>query len=483
MQLSEADWIAIERAYCSGSLANFVRQAWPILDPGMPLVWGPHMDAVCLHLEAITRGQINRLLINIPPGTSKSSLVSIYWPAWEWTFRPEMRFIGASHEQSLAVRDSTKMRRLIMSDWYQKLWPIALMGDNNQKLSFENDRTGFRQAAAVGSMTGRRGDRVVWDDPHSAEDAHSKAALDEAERIFRETLPTRLVSPERSAIVIVMQRLAVKDVSGIILEDENLFGYTHLCLPMEYEPKRHCKTIIGWEDWRKEDGELLFPDRFPRHVVDRDKGLMGSYAVAGQFQQRPSPLGGGIIKSEWFKTYSVLPQIKYQIIYADTAQKTGERNDYSVFECWGLGDDGRAYLIDMIRGKWEAPELERQAIAFWSKHSARKMKVEDKSSGTGLIQSIKKKGRFPIEGIERVKDKLTRVMDILPHIESGYVYLPESAPFVSDFLRECESFTADDSHAHDDQIDPMVDALNDLLGGPGPIRINRAAIANAMRRS
>ena len=197
----------IEREYCSRSLANFVRRAWQILDPGMPLVWGPHMDAVCLHLEAVTKGQINRLLINIPPGTSKSSLVSVYWPAWEWGPKgiPTNRVIGASHEQSLSVRDSTKMRRLVTDPWYQKLWPTNLMKDNNQKLSFENDKTGFRQACAVRSMTGRRGDRVIWDDPHSAEDAHSPAALIEAERIFKETLPTRLVSPEHSAIVIVGQ--------------------------------------------------------------------------------------------------------------------------------------------------------------------------------------------------------------------------------------------------------------------------------------
>ena len=138
----------IEREYCSRSLANFVRRAWPILDPGMPLVWGPHMDAVCLHLEAVTKGQINRLLINIPPGTSKSSLVSVYWPAWEWGPKgiPTNRVIGASHEQSLSVRDSTKMRRLVTDSWYQKLWPTNLMKDNNQKLSFENESTGFRQA-------------------------------------------------------------------------------------------------------------------------------------------------------------------------------------------------------------------------------------------------------------------------------------------------------------------------------------------------
>lgn len=468
----------IEREYCSRSLANFVRRAWPILDPGMPLVWGPHMDAVCLHLEAVTKGQINRLLINIPPGTSKSSLVSVYWPAWEWGPKgiPTNRVIGASHEQSLAVRDSTKMRRLVTDPWYQKLWPTNLMKDNNQKLSFENESTGFRQACAVRSMTGRRGDRVIWDDPHSAEDAHSPAALIEAERIFKETLPTRLVSPEHSAIVIVMQRLNENDVSGIILSDD--YGYEHLCLPMEYERNRHCKTSIGWEDWRKEEGELLFPDRFPAHVVERDKKLMGSHAVAGQFQQRPSPLGGGILKGEWFGRYTVLPKLKYRAVFVDTAQKAKQHNDYQVAECWGLGEDGYLYLIDVLRDRFQAYELETRIPDFWSKHRAetngrlRFMAVEDKSSGTELIQKIQKciKPKIPVRPIPRGPNlnKLTRVMDVQGYIESGYIKIPADAPWVHDFVTECESFTADDTHAHDDQIDPMCDAISQMLHNGKP---------------
>nr|WP_244140924.1 phage terminase large subunit [Burkholderia vietnamiensis] len=192
--------------------------------------------------------------------------------------------------------------------------------------------------------------------------------------------------------------------------------------------------------------------------------------------QRPSPLGGGIIQSGKFLRYGALPQLQYRKIFADTAQKTAERNDYSVLECWGLGYDNRVYLIDLVRGKWKAPELKRRAIDFWNKHAAigaddpgapvlRQMKVEDKSSGTGLIQDIQAEGGIPIEGIERVKDKLTRVMDVVSHIDAGNVGVPLDAPWVSDFLTECDSFTADDTHMHDDQIDPMVDAINDMLGG------------------
>ena len=169
---------------------------------------------------------------------------------------------------------------------------------------------------------------------------------------------------------------------------------------------------------------------------------------------------------------SQLPEIRYRKIFADTAQKTKEHNDYSVLECWGAGADGNAYLIDMIRGKWEAPELKRRAVDFWAKHKAvdsiafgslRAMAVEDKSSGTGLIQDLAVSSSIPVVGIERVKDKLTRVMDVTGYIESGRVYVPEDAPFVSEFIHECEAFTPNDSHAWDDQIDPMVDAINDMV--------------------
>jgi predicted phage terminase large subunit-like protein len=466
------DRLAISRELCERSLAEFVRQAWGVLDPGMPYVHGWHIDAICEHLEAVTNGQINRLLINVPPGTSKSSLVAIYWPAWEWARRPEMRFIGASHEQGLAVRDSLKMRRLIESEWYQSRWPCALMGDNNQKLNFENDRTGFRQACAVRSMTGRRGDRILWDDPHSAEDANSAPALAEAERIFRETLPTRLVSPEHSAIIIVMQRLSTEDVSGVIAAGD--YGYEHLCLPMEYEPARACRTSIGFLDPRTTEGELLFSARFPSHVVERDKKIMGSHATAGQFQQRPTPKGGNIIKSEWFARYGQPPRILWRSIYADTAQKTAQRNDYTVFACWGRGDDGRAYLLDILRGKWEAPELKRRALDFWRKHrdvddrrlgALRALKVEDKASGTGLIQEIRREGAIPVIAVQRERDKYSRLMDVLSYIEAGLIVLPDSAQWVSDFITECEGITADDSHAHDDQVDTMIDAIDDMLAG------------------
>jgi len=283
--------------------------------------------------------------------------------------------------------------------------------------------------------------------------------------VLRETLPTRLNNPEKSAIIIIMQRLHENDPSGYILANES--GYEHICLPMEFDPTRRCVTSLGWQDPRTEDGELLFPGRFPRAVVERDKKAMGEYGTAGQFQQLPSPVGGGIFKDEWWQYYSVLPKIKYRAIYADTAQKTKEQNDFSVFQCWGMGEDGRIYLIDMARGKWEAPELLVIAKAFWDKHKAaprtmgtlRQFKVEDKASGTGLAQQLKQK-RVPVLGIPRGTDKVSRAMDAAPHVQAGNVMLPESAPWLSDLLSETSGFP---NAAHDDIVDPLMDAISDML--------------------
>ena len=233
------------------------------------------MDALADHLMATANGDITRLLINVPPGTSKSTGTGVFFPAWLWgPFGwPGARFIGASYEQGLATRDNRKTRLLIDSEWYQDRWPIELTSDQNEKTGFENIKQGFRQSCAVKSMTGKRGDFVLWDDPLSPEKANSETERDTALRVFNETLPSRLNDPENSVIIIIMQRLHEKDPSGHILANE--FGYVHLCLPMEFEIERKCKTLIGFEDPRAEEGELLFPERFPRSVVERDNCFTG----------------------------------------------------------------------------------------------------------------------------------------------------------------------------------------------------------------
>jgi len=466
MQLSEADLVAIERELCRRSLAEFAKRAWKVLEPAADLKWGWVLDAICLHLEAVTKGEINRLLINVPPGSMKSLLTGVIWPAWEWgpMNMQEMRFVSTAHEEQLAIRDSRRCRDLIKSDWYQKLWPVELAADLDGKREFGNTRKGVRQARAFTSMTGVRGDRVILDDPISADNANSAAKLEAVRIAFTETLPTR-VNSEKSAIVVIMQRLNEKDISGVIL-DMGL-PYTHLCIPMRFEPSRKCVTNIGWEDPRTEEGELMFPERFGEAQVRELEQTLGSYGTAGQLQQSPSPRGGGILSIAWFDYWAVLPALEFRFVVVDTAQKTAEQNDWSVLQLWGRSTVGKAVLIDQVRGKWEAPELLVQARAFWGKSindqrpaaqkaTVRGMYVEDKVSGTGLIQTLRREG-IPVLAVQRNKDKISRAYDAAPFIESGNVSLPQDAPWLSDFLSEIEAFP---NGAHDDQADPMFDAIN-----------------------
>ena len=316
---------------------------------------------------------------------------------------------------------------------------------------------------------------IIIDDPLKVEDAYSKTKRAAANRKMISTVKSRKANPD-TPIIVIMQRLAEEDPTGFIKAGKVPGEWEFINIPAliddEYVEGLHEKyRDLIEESERDEQGRFSYwpykeplADLLELEAKDR-------YVFSGQYQQRPSPLGGDIIQGKYFGRYKVVPPLRFRKVIADTAQKTAERNDYSVFECWGLGEDGRIYLLDLIRGKWPAPELKRRAIAFWTKHKEagdfeaplRQLLIEDKSSGTGLIQDIQADGGIPVKGIERVADKLTRVMDVVSYIESGLVFIPEAAPWVSDFVAECEAFTADDTHAHDDMIDPMCDAINDML--------------------
>jgi predicted phage terminase large subunit-like protein len=290
-----------DRRACRTSLAEFVKRAWHIIEPSTKLVWGHVLDVMCHELEQMyfNPGFQPRLLMNVPPGTMKSILTSVMFPAWVWTLNPSKSFTGAAHEQGLAIRDARKMRIIVESEWYQERWPLKLAIDANAKTLFENEYRGFRQAMPFGSLTGRRSDFVIIDDPLSAEHANSPAHLLEADRIFRETLPTRINNDE-SAIIMIMQRLNERDPSGVILADEEHFGYKVVILPMRFDPER-----ADPRDWRTTDGELLFPERYSEKAVQALERILGAYATAGQLQQRPVPREGGMFKLAWFDGHYV----------------------------------------------------------------------------------------------------------------------------------------------------------------------------------
>ena len=461
LKLSKADRIAIEREGSRRSLSLFARAAWPILEPATPLKWGWALDAICDHLEAVSRGDIRRLLMNVPPGTMKSLLTGVIWPAWEWgpLGKPQTRIIGTAHKQDLAIRDAMKCRRLIMSEWFQDRWPVALVSDQNAKTKFENDKTGFREAMAFASMTGSRGDRIILDDPLSADDANSEAALKAAELTFTEALPTR-VNNDRSAIVVIMQRLHERDTSGLILERG--MGYTHLCLPMRYEPARRCVTPI-FTDPRQTDGELLFPERFPETQVAQLEKDMGSYAAAGQLQQRPSPRGGGMFKRAWFPIVDAAPANCVWVRGWDLAATANDTAAFTAGVKIGRAPDGRFYIADATRIQGSPADVERLLKNTASQDGrAVKGSIPQDPGQAGKAQSsylIRQLAGYTYTASPETGDKETRAGPLAAQAEAGNVLIVRG-DWNREFLDELAGFPMG---KFKDQVDAATRAFGELL--------------------
>ena len=437
------------------SLAEYIRQAWHVVEPATPYVHGWHVDAICEHLEAVTRGEIRQLLINMPPRHMKSLAVSVFWPTWEWIRYPERRWLFASYALSLSIRDSLKCRRLIQSPWYQASWGhvYQLTEDQNAKIRFENDHLGYRLATSVGgALTGEGGDRLVVDDPHNVREAESQAMRSSTIVWWDEAMSTRLNDQRKGAKVIVMQRVHAHDLAGHVLEQG---GWEHLCLPAEYEGERHT-TSIGWRDPRTEAGALLWPERVGEAELARLKASLGSYAYAGQFQQRPSPRSGGMLKRNWWKWYRQAPATLDELLQSwDMTFKDLKSSDYVVGQVWGRKGADK-YLLDQVRGQMDFPttvQAVKTLSAKWP--TARAKLVEDKANGPAVIATLRHElaGLIPVEP---QGGKVARAAAVSPDVEAGNVYLPEGEPWVSDFVEECAAFP---TGAHDDQVDAMTQAL------------------------
>ncbi len=451
----------IRKEMAERRLLSFIQQAWPVVEPGSAYVHGWHVEAIVQHLEAVSSGQIRRLLINIPPRHMKSLTVAVFWPCWEWIRKPEKRFLFASYKQSLSVRDNTRSRRLLRDPWYASNWgdSFQLAGDQNQKSRFENNKGGYRLATSVGSaVTGEGGDRIVVDDPHRAQDIYSQKRREQVLEWWDQVMSTRLNDPMTGAMVIIMQRLHEKDLSGHVLAQG---GYEHLCLPAEYEGKP-CVTCLGWEDPRREPGELLWPRRVDAQTLQSLKTALGTYGAAGQLQQQPVPSSGGVFKREWWRFYRRIPEARLCIQSWDTGFKTGENNAYSVGQTWIAADNGY-YLRDLVRERLEYPELKRLVQSWSAKWNPQAILVEDKASGQSLVQDLQRGARLPLLPVQvRTGDKLTRAHTVSALVEAGKVFLPEEAPWLADFLDELSRFP---KSAFADQVDALTQALHYLSSG------------------
>lgn len=449
------------RARCH-TLAGFVREAWRVLEPATGYVHGWHIDAICQHLEAITHGRFlargvpNRLLINVPPGTMKSLLVSVMWPAWEWgpAGMPGLRYLSTSYSEKYAKRDARRMRDLVSSEWYQALWPHVRLTRSGE-MSFANDHYGLRDAVPFASLTAGRGDRLIIDDPHSTETAESDAERETAIRIFRESVPSRINNPEESAIVIVMQRLHDRDVSGTALELG--LDYQHLMLPMEYDPARVCQTAIGFSDPRRNAGELLAPERFSRETIDRFKRAMTPYAWAGQYQQDPVPRSGGYFKAEWFIDAPPPPREALNVYGASDYAVTEGGGDYTVHVVIGIDREGKPHLLDLWR-KQSAPDEWADAlcdlILKWRPIAWAEETGQIRSSvGPLLVQQMRRRGAYVArEAFPTRGDKATRAQSIRGLMAIEGLRIRHDAPWRADLINECLRFPAG---VHDDAVDAL----------------------------
>lgn len=462
--------VELDRQDSKHSLSRFVRLAWPIVELSEPYVHGWHIDAICEHLEAVSKGQIRRLLINVPPGMMKSFLVNVFWPAWEWgaAGRPEYKYISASHEQSLAIRDNLRMKRLVESDWYQQRWPLSMMDDQNAKTKFDNEYLGFRQACAMTSMTGHRGDRIICDDPQSAFDSLSDVKRKAATIVMKETIPTRLINPEKSVIVVIMQRLHQSDVSGYILAEK--LGYDHLCLPMRYEAERKCITSIGWTDPRTKEGELLFPQRYPENIVQELERSLGSLASAGQLQQRPSPRTGGFFRWDMVPVVKTAPPLKKIVRYWDKAGtdvNDGDGGCYTAGVKMGIGDDGKFYVLHVTRFQKEAAERERimkQTAKMDGKKTQVWIEQEPGSGGKESAQAtIRNLAGFVVRAEKVHGAKELRAEPYSVQMEAGNIVMVEG-DWNTDFIEEHKIFPVG---TYKDQVDAAAGAFNKLAPSVG----------------
>ena len=469
------------------SLYDFLKGAWQYIDPA-EFVGGWHMQAICEHLEAVTRGHIKRLLINIPPRMSKSSIVSVAWPAWTWLQEndsylqgPTVQFLFASYAESLAVRDSIKTRRLIESPWYQKHWgnEFHLVDDQNTKIKFENDFKGYRFCTSVGgTVTGEGGAILAIDDAHKADEVESDTIRQGVLQWYDEVFFTRRNNPRLSAIAVIGQRVHEDDISGHLLGTGD---FTHLMIPMEYEKDRHCVTVlktnpdgteITWEDPRTEEGEPLCEGRYGQKEIEEQKKK--PFVWAGQFQQRPAPKGGSIIKGEWWKLWDrpKYPPFEYLLASLDTAYTEKQENDPSAITIWGTFKDDsgnpRVMLVWAWRDWLEFPDLCQKVLDICTVDGRKGIKhprfpvdriiVEAKASGLSIVQELNKmmRWRVPVEPINYAKgkhtpDKTNRLYSVQHLFTDGMIWAPDRQ-FADMVIRECEIFP---KGTHDDLVDTL----------------------------
>src|SRR6266849_5618495 len=446
-------------AILRSDLDYFAELCFRELNPQAAFAMNWHIEVIAAKLAAVREGKIRRLISNLPPRHLKSLMASIAFPAWCLGRDPSAQILCVSYAQDLADKLARDCRGIMMSPWYRQIFPTRLAPHRQAVQEFITTRQGYRLATSTGGvLTGRGADIILIDDPLKPEEALSEARRKATNEWFDHTLYSRLNDKSRGAIVIIMQRLHEDDLVGHVLGQEPWEVVSFPAIA-EADEVHEIATIGGPQRFTRRPGEALHPAREPLATLEHIRRTIGEYNFAGQYQQSPAPLGGGLVKAEWFKRYGAneRPESFDRILQSwDTANKATELSDFSVCTTWGIkGKD--FYLLNMLRKRLEYPALKRAVREQQSLFNANVVLIEDKASGTQLIQELIADGFHRVTRYKPECDKIMRLHAQTAIIENGFVHLPDAASWLAEYLHEMTVFP---KGKHDDQVDSTAQFLD-----------------------
>jgi predicted phage terminase large subunit-like protein len=442
------------RAVLREDFPSFLRKTFDTLSPGQRFIPGWYMDALAYQLERVRTGEIKRLIINMPPRSMKSIMTSVAFPSFVLGHDPTQRIICASYSGELAYKLSNDFRAVLASPWYQWIFPETRIGRfKDSESEIELTRRGSRLATSTGgTLTGRGGNLIIIDDPLKPTDALSQTKRNAANEWFLNTVLSRLDDKRSGAIIIVMQRVHMDDLTGFVLSLSD--DWTVLSLPAIAEAAGTYSLPRG-KIYHRAQGEILAPVREPVEVLNAMRMQLGSDVFSAQYQQAPVPPGGAMIKREWIRRYKDVPSGAFIVQSWDTASKGGPDNDWSVCTTW-LFQDLQFYLLDVWRGRVDYPGLKAKVVQLAQKWRARQVLVEETGTAVGLLAELHGSVRG-LKGVKPKNDKQTRMSIASAEIEAGHVHLPERAPWLAELEAELFAFPGS---RHDDQVDSVSQAIN-----------------------
>jgi predicted phage terminase large subunit-like protein len=451
-------------AICRNDFYTFMHRGFLELNQDSVFSHNWHNELIASKLQFCLVGRITRLIINLPPRSLKSHAATVCFPAFVLGYKPSAQIICASYGQQLADKHSLDCRTLMESEWYRGLFQVQLSSRKKSVQEFVTCANGFRLATSVGGvLTGRGADFIIIDDPLKPDEAVSQTRRQAVNDWYDHTLYSRLNNKRPGCIIIIMQRLHEDDLVGHVVEQEH-WDWVRLPAIAEEDETHQIVSPLGQRTVRRRAGEALHPEREPVEVLENERQTMGKYNFAGQYQQEPAPLGGGMVKATWFQRYvpGEEPARFDRIIQSwDTANKSTELNDYSVCTTWGQKNK-KIYLLHVLRERMDYPDLKRAVCQQAERYRPEKILIEDKASGTQLIQELLRDGVYSVTCYEPTMEKVMRLHSVTSIIENGFVYLPTEADWLAAYEHELTTFP---SGKHDDQSDSTSQALDWFMQG------------------